>query len=66
MPAPRVGGLIEEGLSHSVIGAFFDVHHELGFGYREYIYALALEDESGSMLQNSVNGRVQKRRHRPA
>jgi GxxExxY protein len=26
-----------------VIGSFFDVHRELGFGYREFIYALALE-----------------------
>jgi len=36
-------GLLEEALTHSVIGAFYDVHRELGFGFREYLYALALE-----------------------
>jgi GxxExxY protein len=35
--------LLEAGLTDSVIGSFFDVHRELGFGYREYLYALALE-----------------------
>ena len=43
MTARREVGLIEERLTHSVIGSFFDVHRELGFGYREFIYALALE-----------------------
>ena len=43
MTARRDGGLLEERLTHSVIGSFFDVHRELGFGYRERIYALALE-----------------------
>ena len=37
--------LLEEELSRSVIGAFYDVYNELGFGFREYIYALALERE---------------------
>src|ERR1041384_5871680 len=36
-------GLLEERLTHSVIGSFYDVHGELGFGFREYIYALAPE-----------------------
>jgi GxxExxY protein len=36
-------GLLHEGLTRSVIGSFYDVHRELGFGYRELIYALALE-----------------------
>jgi hypothetical protein len=31
--------LLEGGLRNSVIGSFFDVHRQLGFGYREYIYA---------------------------
>jgi hypothetical protein len=31
--------LLESGLTNSVIGSFFDVHRQLGFGYREYIYA---------------------------
>lgn len=37
--------LLEEQLTHSVIGAFFTVHRALGYGYREHIYALALERE---------------------
>ncbi|HLB08685.1 MAG TPA: GxxExxY protein [Gemmatimonadaceae bacterium] len=43
MTSKRQGGLLEEALTHSVIGAFYDVHRELGFGFREYLYALALE-----------------------
>ena len=43
MSAKRQGGLLEEALTRSVIGAFYDVHKELGFGFREYLYALALE-----------------------
>jgi GxxExxY protein len=45
MTAKREGGLLEEALTHSVIGAFYDVHRALGFGFREQIYALALERE---------------------
>ena len=37
--------LLEEHLSSATIGAFYEVHRRLGFGYREYIYALALERE---------------------
>jgi GxxExxY protein len=37
--------LVEEHLTHSVIGAFFEVHSVLGYGFREYIYVLALERE---------------------
>jgi GxxExxY protein len=37
--------MLEEALTRSVIGAFYDVHRALGFGFREYIYALALERE---------------------
>jgi hypothetical protein len=43
MSSKREGGLLEEALTHSVIGAFCDVHRGLGFGFREYLYALALE-----------------------
>jgi GxxExxY protein len=43
MNAKREKGLLEESLTHSVIGAFYDVHRGLGFGFREYLYALALE-----------------------
>ena len=37
--------LIEEALSHSVIGAFFDVYNALGFGFLERLYVMALERE---------------------
>ena len=42
-PRAETGKLIEEGLTRSVIGSFYDVHRELGFGYRELIYCSALE-----------------------
>ncbi|MDE3173140.1 MAG: GxxExxY protein [Gemmatimonadota bacterium] len=37
--------LLHAELTRSVIGGFFQVHRELGFGFREHIYALALERE---------------------
>jgi GxxExxY protein len=37
--------LLEERVTHSVIGSFFEVHGALGYGFREYIYLLALERE---------------------
>lgn len=39
------GQLFEERLTHSVIGAFFDVYNTLGFGFLEHIYVMALERE---------------------
>lgn len=36
-------GLVEKELTRSVIGVFYDVHRALGFGFREHLYALALE-----------------------
>lgn len=36
-------GLVEGTLTRSAIGSFYDVYRELGHGYREFIYALALE-----------------------
>jgi GxxExxY protein len=39
------GELFEERLTHSVIGAFFDVYNTLGFGFLEHIYVMALERE---------------------
>ena len=45
MTIRRPGGLIEEALTDSIIGAFFAVHRELGFGFLEQIYARALEIE---------------------
>ena len=37
--------LLEEALTYSVIGAFFEVYNTLGFGFLEHIYVLALEKE---------------------
>jgi GxxExxY protein len=39
------GELFEERLTHSVIGAFFDVYNTLGFGFLEHVYVMALERE---------------------
>ena len=50
--------LLEADLTRSVIGSFFDVHRELGFGYREYIHALALERDlvaKGHHVQREVS-----------
>jgi len=35
--------LLSPELTEAVIGSFYDVHRQLGFGFREYIYDLALE-----------------------
>lgn len=43
--APRRGSLLLEPLTHSVIGAFYDVYNRLGFGFLEHVYSLALERE---------------------
>jgi GxxExxY protein len=40
-----VSELIEERLTHSVIGAFYDVYDTLGYGFLEYLYKNALERE---------------------
>jgi GxxExxY protein len=40
-----IGELIEERLTYSVIGAFFEVYNTLGFGFLEHIYVLGLEHE---------------------
>jgi GxxExxY protein len=37
--------LIEEKLTSSAIGAFFEVHNTLGFGFLEHVYVRALEIE---------------------
>ena len=39
------GQLLEERLTHSVIGAFFEVYNTLGFGFLEQLYVMALERE---------------------
>lgn len=37
--------LVEEGLTYSVIGAFYEVYNTLGFGFLEHVYSMALERE---------------------
>ena len=37
--------LIEPDLTHSVIGAFYDVYNTLGYGFLEHIYVRAMERE---------------------
>jgi GxxExxY protein len=37
--------LLEEAITHRIIGAFFDVYNELGYGFLEAVYARALELE---------------------
>jgi len=37
--------LIEEQLTESVIGAYYDVYNALGFGFLEHVYTMALERE---------------------
>lgn len=37
--------LIHERLTHSVIGAFFEVYHTLGFGFLEHVYVASLTRE---------------------
>lgn len=39
------GNLIDEKLTRSVIGAFFEVYNALGFGFLEHLYVMALERE---------------------
>jgi GxxExxY protein len=40
-----LGELFHERLTHSVIGAFFEVYNTLGFGFLEQVYAGALAAE---------------------
>jgi GxxExxY protein len=37
--------LVEEALTKSVIGAFYEVYNTLGYGFLEHIYVLALQQE---------------------
>src|SRR5712671_6118936 len=37
--------LIEERLTHSAIGAFFEVYNTLGYGFLEHLYVRAMEEE---------------------
>ena len=42
MPRPN---LFEPELTHSVIGAFYEVYNTLGFGFLEHLYQMAMERE---------------------
>jgi len=37
--------LLHEEVTGAIIGAFYEVHNTLGFGYLEHVYVLALEME---------------------
>jgi GxxExxY protein len=53
--------LVEKALTHSVIGAFFDVYNTLGFGFLEHVYVPALEREllaRGHQVAREVSVRV--------
>ena len=45
MATVRDAWLAEEELTHLIIGAFFRVYNNLGFGFLEHVYAAALERE---------------------
>jgi len=38
-------GLVEEQLTGSIIGAFYEVYNTIGFGFLEHIYVMAMERE---------------------
>ena len=53
--------LVEEKLTHSIIGAFFEVYNALGYGFLEHIYVTALEREllaRGHIVAREVGVRV--------
>jgi GxxExxY protein len=55
------GKLIEEALTRSAIGAFYEVYNTLGFGFLEHLYVTALERElvaRGHRVSREVTVRV--------
>ena len=51
------GWLVEEKLTHSILRAFYDVYNELGYGFLEHLYVMALEREllsRGHMVAREV------------
>ncbi len=58
--------LIEEPLTHSVIGAFYEVYNTLGFGFLEHVYVMALEREllmRGHRVGREVSTHVRYKGH---
>src|SRR5688572_16114563 len=58
--------LIEERLTRSVIGAYFEVYNTLGFGFLEHIYVMALEREllaRGHRVAREVDVHVTYKEH---
>jgi GxxExxY protein len=57
----REGGLSAEKLTHSIVGAFFEVYNTLLFGFTEHVYVSALERElisRGHKVAREVSVRV--------
>ena len=58
--------LLEAPLSRSVIGAFFEVYNNLGFGFLEHVYVMALEREllaRGHRIAREVSVHVSYKGH---
>jgi GxxExxY protein len=58
--------LLEERLTRSVLGAFFEVYNTLGFGFLEHVYAMALERElldRGHRVGREVSVHVSYKKH---
>jgi len=50
--------LLERESTHAIIGAFFDVYNQLGYGFLEHVYSLALERDlvaRGRMVGREVS-----------
>jgi len=58
--------LLEERLTRSVIGAFYEVYNTLGFGFLEHVYVMALERElmeRGHRVAREVSVHVSYKEH---
>ena len=54
----RMAKLLEEALTRSIIGAFYEVYNTLGYGFLEHLYVLAMEQEliaSGHTVSRQVS-----------
>ena len=53
--------LIQRDVTGAIIGVFFDVYNELGFGFLEYLYVMAIERELkrlGHKVDREVSVRI--------